>query len=447
MSVSTTEVRTDEIVREYDVAIVGGGMVGATLACALADSGLTILMLDAHAPTPYSEDQPHDLRVSAISPASQTLLQNIGAWTGVVQRRLCPYRRMRVWETRGRGDTLFDAADIDRPELGYIVENRILQLALWQRIEQCDNIDIHCPGVIKQLDYRMDGSVSQLICTDGFSARCRLLVAADGGQSWVRQQVGIGIHRWSYPQQALVAYVRTGYPQQDITWQRFVASGPQAFLPLSSNSSGSYGSVVWYNTPAEVKRLAALADQPFLEQLSQTFPTELGQIEAVLGRASFPLQSQYALQYVKPGVALIGDAAHMIHPLAGQGVNIGLLDAAELAGQIIDALDAGQDWSALAVLTGYQQARQQHNLLMMGSMDLLCRVFSNDNAPLKLLRNVGLELAQRIAPARNEAMKFAMGLSDGVSLSTLPPIPAPLLRSLIPPLPGIKLPRLVQPQD
>ncbi|MEH6471790.1 MAG: UbiH/UbiF/VisC/COQ6 family ubiquinone biosynthesis hydroxylase [Halopseudomonas sp.] len=394
-----------DTVEEYDIAIVGGGMVGATLACALADSGLQILLLEAQAPLPFAAEQPHDLRVSALSPASQTLLQKIGAWHGVEQRRLCPYRRMRVWETSGRGDTLFDAADIDQPVLGHIVENRILQLALWQQIAQCDNIRIHCPGIIEQLDYRPSGS--QLICQDGSRFQSKLLVAADGGQSWVRQQVGIGVHNWSYPQQALVAYVRTAYPQQDITWQRFVPSGPQAFLPLS----GHYGSVVWYNTPDQVRRLSGLSGTDFLAELQRTFPTELGDIEAVLGRASFPLRSQYALQYVKPGVALVGDAAHMIHPLAGQGVNIGLLDAAQLAENISQAVAAGEDWAAIELLQRYQQTRQQHNLMMMGGMDLLCRGFSNDSGPLKLVRNVALELVQRISPARKTAMKLAMGLS------------------------------------
>lgn len=394
-----------DVAARYDIAIVGGGMVGATLACALADSGLKILLLEAQAPVSFSADQPHDLRVCALSPASQILLQNIGVWPGVVQRRLCPYRRMRVWETQGHGDTCFDSADIDQPVLGHIVENRILQLALWQRIEQCDNIRIHCPGVISEIDYQAGGSL--LSCEDGSHFECRLLVGADGGQSRVRQQAGIGVHSWSYPQHALVASVRTAYPQQDITWQRFVASGPQAFLPLS----GSCGSVVWYHRPAEINRLRGLADEQFLAELEASFPRELGRIDALLGRASFPLRSQYALQYVKTGVALVGDAAHMIHPLAGQGVNIGLLDAAQLAEDITRAVAAGENWAGLEVLQRYQAARQQHNALMMASMDLLCRGFSNEIAPLKLLRNLGLGLAQRLTPLRNGAMKFAMGLS------------------------------------
>ncbi|MFT5721531.1 MAG: 2-octaprenyl-3-methyl-6-methoxy-1,4-benzoquinol hydroxylase [Motiliproteus sp.] len=399
-----TAIETDPAIF-YDIAIVGAGMVGATLACALADSGLKVLLLEARAPLPFSAEQPHDLRVSALSPASQRVLENIGAWAGVTQRRLCPYRRMRVWETQGRGDTLFDCADINQPVLGHIVENRILQLALWERIEQCDNIHIQCPGVISDIDYQAEGS--RLTCEDGSVFECRLLVAADGGQSQVRQQVGIGVHSWSYPQQALVVSVQTAYPQQDITWQRFVPSGPQAFLPLS----GSCGSVVWYHKPADIQRLMELNETKFLTELHAIFPRELGQIDALLGRASFPLRSQYALQYVKPGVALVGDAAHMIHPLAGQGVNIGLLDAAQLAQEINQAVRACDNWAGLEVLQRYQHARQQHNTVMMASMDLLCRGFSNDLGPLKLLRNFGLGLAQRVTPLRNTAMKFAMGLS------------------------------------
>lgn len=391
--------------RFYDIAIVGAGMVGATLACALADSGLKVLLLEAQAPTPFSAAQPHDLRVSALSPASQILLENLGVWAGVTKRRLCPYRRMRVWETQGRGDTLFDCAEIDQPVLGHIVENRILQLALWERIEQCDNLHIQCPGVLSNINYQADGS--RLTCQDGSIFECRLLVAADGGQSWVRQQVGIGVHSWSYPQQALVASVQTALPQQEITWQRFVPSGPQAFLPLS----GSNGSAVWYHRPAEIQRLIGLSDDAFLAELHASFPPELGRIEALLGRASFPLRTQYALQYVKPGVALVGDAAHMIHPLAGQGVNIGLLDAAQLAQEITQAAAAGDNWAGVEVLQRYQRARQQPNALMMASMDLLCRGFSNDREPLKLLRNLGLGLAQRLTPLRCTAMKFAMGLS------------------------------------
>ncbi|RDE24562.1 2-octaprenyl-3-methyl-6-methoxy-1,4-benzoquinol hydroxylase [Motiliproteus coralliicola] len=401
---------------EYDIVIVGAGMVGAALAAALAPTGLKLLLLEANRPEPFDSNQPHDLRVSAISPASENFIRHIGAWQGVEQRRLCPYKRMRVWETSGQGDTRFDCADIDQPVLGHIVENRILQLALWDRLERSDNVELRCPIRVQQLQYQDGQGPTELYCDDGSRISCRLLVAADGGFSWVRQQAGIGVHNWSYPQQALVAYVKTRYPQQDITWQRFVSSGPQAFLPLS----GPYGSVVWYNRPEEVTRLQALNEGQFLEELEAAFPSELGDIEQLLGRASFPLRSQYALDYVKPGLALVGDAAHMIHPLAGQGVNIGLLDAAELAQQVGDALQAGQDWASLPVLKQYQQARKQHNLMMMGGMDLICRVFSNDKAPLKLLRNIGLGMAQRLTPARNQAMKFAMGLDGKFPRATQP---------------------------
>ncbi|WP_421863349.1 FAD-dependent monooxygenase [Motiliproteus sp.] len=182
---------------EYDIVIVGAGMVGAALAAALAPTGLKLLLLEANRPEPFSSDQPHDLRVSAISPASENFIRHIGAWQGVEQRRLCPYKRMRVWETSGQGDTRFDCADIDQPVLGHIVENRILQLALWEQIEHCDTIELRCPVRVERLLYQPDQGKTQLSCDDGSQLRCRLLVAADGGFSWVRQQVGIGVHNWS----------------------------------------------------------------------------------------------------------------------------------------------------------------------------------------------------------------------------------------------------------
>lgn len=387
---------------KYDVIIVGGGMVGASVGCGLGDSGLKVAVIEKLLPEAFAEDQPHDLRVSALSIASMNILQTVGAWQGIATRRMCPYRRMRVWETAG--DTEFCSDDIKRPELGFIVENRIMQLALLERLKNFDNVDLYCPDAIKKINYGSEQSSVEL--EQGGTLTTRLLVAADGGQSRVRQVVGLGVNSWDYKQHALVISIETGYEQQDITWQHFVPSGPQAFLPLS----GRHGSIVWYNSPDEVRRLKALSKDQLLAELTATFPDCLGEVKAILGFASFPLKRQHALDYVKPGVVLVGDAAHMINPLAGQGVNIGLLDAAALAQVLVEANSHGEDIASLGVLKRYESMRRNENLKIMNVMEAFYRIFSNQIMPVKFLRNLGLGLAERISPAKNKVMRYAMGL-------------------------------------
>ncbi|WKJ92314.1 UbiH/UbiF/VisC/COQ6 family ubiquinone biosynthesis hydroxylase [Methylomonas montana] len=387
---------------KFDVVIVGGGMVGAAVACCLGGSELKVAVIEAQLPEPFSVEQQHDLRVSALSIASKNILEAVGAWEGVTSRRCCPFKRMRVWETAG--DTTFNSDDIGYPELGYIVENRITQLALLDRLPNFDNVQVLMPQTISKINY--DGHAAEVLLADGRVLQAKLLVAADGGQSRVRQAVGLGVTSWDYNQHALVIYIETAYPQQDITWQRFVSSGPQAFLPLT----GHYGSIVWYQSPDEVRRLQALPFDQLRTELVAAFPDCLGEVKQVLGVASFPLKRQHAQRYVKQGVALVGDAAHMINPLAGQGVNIGLLDAAALAEVLVDAGKRGKNIGDLAVLQGYEAMRRNENLKMMTLMDVFYRSFSNDILPVKLLRNFGLGLAQRIAPARKKVMKAAMGL-------------------------------------
>lgn len=389
----------------FDVVIVGGGMVGAAVACSLGGSSLKVAVIETEMPQDFSPEQPHDLRVSALSIASKNILETVGAWDGVVQRRLCPFRRMRVWETAG--DTEFCSDDIDYPELGYIVENRVTQLALLERLQDFDNIKLMCPATINKINY-VTGKSPEVELNNGLILSAKVLVAADGGQSRVRQTVGLGVTSWDYQQHALVIYIETDCGQQDITWQRFVPSGPQAFLPLT----GHYGSIVWYNSPDEVSRLKALPYADLQRELVATFPECLGKVNAVLGTASFPLKRQHAQSYVKPGVVLVGDAAHMINPLAGQGVNIGLLDAAALGEVLLDGHKQGLAVGDLTVLRRYEKMRRNENLKMMTVMDVFYRVFSNPLLPVKFLRNLGLGLAERILPAKNKVMRSAMGL-DG----------------------------------
>lgn len=389
--------------QEYDVLIVGGGMVGATLACALGDSHLRVGLLEENPPPAYDAGQPHDLRVSAVSVASANILKTVGAWSGIAQRRLCPYRRMRVWEDGG--DVEFCSDEINEPVLGHIVENRIIQLAVLDRAKGFSNVDLITGVKTQSVRYNAQGSTVTL--EDGRTLSGRLLVAADGGFSKVRQSAGMGVSGWDYEQHALVLTVDTASGQQDITWQRFTPKGPQALLPLD----GPHASLVWYNTPEEVARLKTLSDDQLLVALEATFPACLGEITKITARGSFPLRRQHALRYIKTGVALIGDAAHMIHPLAGQGVNIGLLDAAALAEVLIDAHKAGEDIGSESVLGRYERMRRKNNLLMMTVMDAFYRAFGNSSGPVRVLRNLGLGLAERLKPAKKIAMGYAMGIS------------------------------------
>ncbi|WP_411726902.1 FAD-dependent monooxygenase [Methyloglobulus sp.] len=389
--------------QSFDVIIVGGGMVGAAVACSLGGSPLQVAVVENAPPHPFSSDQPHDLRVSALSIASKKILETVGAWQGIESRRACPFRRMRVWETTG--DTEFCSDDINYPQLGYIVENRVIQLALLDRLADFDNITLISPVVINKIQYSV-GNPTEIAFDDGRVLSTKILVAADGGQSRVRQTVGLGVTSWDYKQHALVIYIETEYGQQDITWQRFVPTGPQAFLPLT----GHYGSIVWYHSPDEVSRLKALPHEELKSELMAAFPDALGQVKNVLATASFPLKRQHAQAYVKPGVVLVGDAAHMINPLAGQGVNIGLLDAAALGEVLVDAVKQNLDPSELTVLKRYEKMRRNENLKMMTVMDVFYQVFSNEILPVKFLRNLGLGLAERILPAKNKVMRNAMGL-------------------------------------
>ncbi len=387
---------------QYDVLIIGGGMVGAAVACALGDSDLSVAVVEQTLPEPFAATQAHDMRVSALSIASKNILESVGAWESVLAMRSCPFKRMRVWETVG--DTEFNSDAIEYDELGFIVENRVTQLALLKQAESFANINLLCPQRIEKINYQQGKGSVEL--EGGQVLTAKVLVGADGGQSKVRQLANIGVTSWDYAQHAMVLYIETDYEQQDITWQRFVLSGPQAFLPLT----GNYGSLVWYNSATEVKRLKALPTDELLVELMATFPDCLGKVNKILGVASFPLKRQHAQEYVKKGVALVGDAAHTINPLAGQGVNIGLLDAAMLAEVLIEAQERGKDIADINVLKRYERLRRFENLKMMTVMDVFYHAFSHESTPLKMLRNLGLGLAEKVAPLKYKVMRGAMGL-------------------------------------
>lgn len=399
--------------QQYDLIVVGGGMIGAAIALAMADSGLQIALIEPQLPHPFDADQPLDLRVSALSPASVELLEQLDVWSTILSWRAAPYRRMRVWEldedTEGlqgqlaqRLATEFNADDMGLSQLGYIVENRLIQRALIERLQQTP-VDLISEQVAS-IDYSPGASLVEL--SSGRSLVARLLVAADGGNSLVRSAAALAVHQWDYAQRAMVINVTTVEGQQDITWQQFTPSGPHALLPLP----GNHASLVWYDSPAKVEQLLKLSDEQLIEALGKEFPQRLGQLRSIDGRAAFPLRRLHALNYFKPGVVLAGDAAHQINPLAGQGVNLGFQDVKALTEALNQSLEQGlriDDPSPLAI---YEKQRRNANLLMVQAMDAFYRGFSNEFAPLKLARNLALGLSGNLSPLRKQIIKLASGL-------------------------------------
>lgn len=294
---------------QYDVVVAGGGMVGAATALGLAQQGLSVAVIEGKAPQPYQAGQPMDLRVSAISPNSVALLMRLGAWDNILQMRLCPFKRLETWE-HPECRTRFSADEMNLDRLGYIVENRVIQLGLWQQFDDYPSLTLLCPARMVKAQPEANGYCVEL--DDGRQLQTRLLVGADGANSQVRQQAGIGITAWDYRQHCMLINVETALPQQDITWQQFTPHGPRSFLPLP----GHQGSLVWYDSPQRIKQLCTMSPEHLHEQIKVHFPAELGEFK-VLNHGSFPLTRRHAQSYYKPGVVLLGDAAHTINPLPG----------------------------------------------------------------------------------------------------------------------------------
>ena len=405
--------------RHFDVLVVGGGMVGATVATALGQQGVRVAVFDRLKAEPLDLNTTPELRVSALSYASEQILRQLGAWSYMSGMRMCPYRRMEVWEKLHHpwgkevnsrpNQTVFAAADINYPQLGFIVENKVTQLGLLEAMKACDTVELFCPAHIEHIRFSDDRPVVTL--ADGCQFSGDLLVGADGAQSRVRQEAGLGIEQKDYEQQCLVATVEIEGGCQDITWQAFTATGPEAFLPLPDIDGRHYASIVWYSIPENIQRLKNISDEAFIEELSNTFPAELPPIKTLLERGSFPLARRHALRYWREGAVLVGDAAHTINPLAGQGVNLGFQDAAWLAEILVAAYKAGESLGSAEVLMQYEHCRKAENQKMMNIMDGFYHTFSNSNRPLKLIRNIGLSIAGQATPAIKVVMKYAMGMS------------------------------------
>ncbi len=389
---------------KFDVAVIGGGMVGAATAIGFAKQGRKVALVEGFAPQAFSPEQPMDIRVSAISEHSVSILDELGAWLKIEQMRVCPYRRLETWE-HPECRTRFHSDALNMQQLGYIVENRLIQLGLWQQLEQLENITLYCPDTLESIKF---DEVNRVELTSGESFDAELIVGADGANSKVRHLAGIGITAWDYRQHCMLINVETELAQQDITWQQFTPHGPRSFLPLATLASQSQetgqGSLVWYDSPKRIKQLCSLTPEQLREEVLTHFPAELGDIK-VLQFGSFPLTRRHAQTYSNNNCVLVGDSAHTINPLAGQGVNLGFKDVAILLAEC-----EGKTSIDGSVLKQYERKRRPDNLLMQSGMDLFYKGFSNDIGPLKLVRNAALKIAENTGPLKTQVLKYALGL-------------------------------------
>jgi 2-octaprenylphenol hydroxylase len=384
----------------YDVVIVGAGMVGATLAAALSQSkDLSIALIDAQQIQAFSENEAPDYRVVALTQASEVLLQNLGIWELLMPSRLSAFTDMHVWESK-QSQLHFDSADIGAPHLGHIIENRHLQYAAIRCCQTKSNIDLLCPAKPKSL------TENTLRLESGEIITAKLIVGADGAHSLLREWKNIEVKGWDYQQSALVCSVITEHPHQNTAWQRFLPEGPLALLPLVNPHECS---IVWSNTTQTTQELLEMDEQGFIKQLTSQFDHTLGQVASIGHRAQFPLKLRHAEHYVEQGFALVGDAAHTIHPLAGQGVNIGLLDAATLAEIVLDAQAKKRDIASLQTLTKYQRRRKGDNIAMQLTMDAFKRVFGTTLPPIKWARQFGLKTVNETSWLKQLFMHQASG--------------------------------------
>ncbi len=401
-------IATSRVARHYDVVVVGGGMVGATLALALVagDPSLTIALVDAsRLPPDWRSGDDVDLRVSAVAPASERVFRRLGVWSQMTGMGVSPFREMEVWDGPGGGRIHFDSAEVGVPYLGHIVENRVVQRALIDALGR-RRVDVLCPVRIEGMVFG-NGRV-RVDLDDGGPLHAELVVGADGGRSRVRELAGIGVRGWSYRQEAIVATVETAGRHLETAWQCFLPGGPLAFLPLADGRS----SIVWSTSPREASELAAADNAVFCERLQAASEGRLGAILDVGPRAVFPLRLQQAGHYVEERLALVGDAAHTIHPLAGQGVNLGILDAVALAEVIGGARDAGRDWTSYETLRRYERWRKGDVLFTMGLMEGFKRLFGQVPAPLVRLRSLGLASIDRCEGLKRAILERQLGYGE-----------------------------------
>ncbi len=360
----------------YDSVVVGGGMVGAATALGLAKLGLRVMLFEQKAPSlEWHDSMPFSVRVSALTRSSENILKNLGAWQGVENRRCQPFVAMNVWEQGSDTKLAFQAQEISEPNLGHTVENFIVQAALWEQIEKQPNIEVNLSEKIDALnlpalqDVRSD---AVLTLDSGRTLSAQLVVGADGAFSKMRQLANIGLEQLDYEQCAVVGCVKTEKSHQNACWQRYNPEGPFAYLGMAEGMS----SIAWYLPLDKMQWALDLDDEDFAREIEKASGFELGKVTKVAERSAFPLVRRHAKEYVKPCFGLVGDAAHTINPQAGQGVNIGLLDAAALIDQVSASLKRGRKIGTLPMLRKYERQRRGDNVIVQRSMEFFDRLFA-----------------------------------------------------------------------
>lgn len=393
--------------QSVDVAIVGGGMVGLAVACGLQGSGLRVAVLEQRVPKPLAADAPPQLRVSAINAASEKLLTRLGVWQDILSRRASCYHGMEVWDKDSFGHISFDDQSMGYSHLGHIVENSVIHYALWNKAQQSSDITLLAPAELQQVAWGENETF--LTLKDGSMLTARLVIGADGANSWLRNKADIPLTFWDYQHHALVATIRTEEPHDAVARQVFHGEGILAFLPLSDPHLCS---IVWSLSPEEAQRMQQASEDEFNRALNIAFDNRLGLCKVESARQVFPLTGRYARQFAAHRLALVGDAAHTIHPLAGQGVNLGFMDAAELIAELKRLHRQGKDIGQYIYLRRYERSRKHSAALMLAGMQGFRDLFSGTNPVKKLLRDIGLKLADTLPGVKPQLIRQAMGLND-----------------------------------
>lgn len=386
--------------KQWDVVVVGGGMVGATTALDFAQNGFSVLLLEKQQPVlEWSESRPYQARVSALTRASENIFKSLGVWQGIEKRRLHAFTDMHVWEDVSEAEVHFSAAEISEKNLGFVVENEVIVASLWEKILEYKNIQPIFSEKIIKIDLKQNNA--NLTFESGLTLTTKLLVAADGAFSSTRDLVGIKTIEHDYQQCAIVGCVKTELSNQNTCWQRYQNTGPFAYLSMENNVS----SIAWYLPVEKMQWALDLSETAFKEELEKASGLKLGKVEDVYQKSGFPLVRRHAKAYVKPHFALVGDAAHTVHPQAGQGVNLGLLDAVALV-QVVseERQNTDKDWGRKSVLRRYERWRKGDNVIVQRAMEGFDWLFKQDNASKNTLRSSFISFGNNLKIVKNWLM-------------------------------------------